>query len=171
MSGLSQELQALLQTVEGSDDEVEAKARASFGKLYCGGRFRGEVPMYQGGKVIFFEDRFDHAFFTSPDRARRAYSKAKLARDRIERMAWIGAMIRGAIPGVECWEVVPHQGRQHPRDRALVLWQPGYVVWLWPTNAEGVFKFSSAYPIPAAEIARSIRGGRKSWKVEEEGAP
>ena len=127
--------------------------------------------MHQGGKVVFYEDRFDHAFFSSPNRARNPYSKTKLALDRIERMAWIGSIIRGEIPGAECWEVTPHDGRQHPRDRALVLWQPGFIIWLWPTNTEGVFKFSSAYPVPSAELARYTRGGRKLWKVEKECAP
>jgi hypothetical protein len=170
--GVQERLQQLLTPVCGSDAEVEAMAEELFCQTYCDGGFRGELDMHGGGKVVFFNDRFHHAFHTSYDRARNPYSKAKLALDRIERMRWIGAMISGEIPGTECWEIPPKTGRQHPRDRVLVIWNPGYVVWLWPQRNEGEWKFSSAYPVPPAEIQRELRrGGRKVWSVEREDAP
>lgn len=171
MSHGTEHLLSLRKPVIGDDAVVEAQARSDYERLYCAGGHCSEIRMLDGPAVRFYADRFEHAFFTSPDRARHPYSKTKLAVDRIERMAWIGAMIRGEVVGTECWEVLPQSGRQHPRDRVLIHWEVGYVVWLQPNKEGNAYKFSSAYPVPPNELSRYVRGGRKKWRVEKKSAP
>jgi len=162
----TEHLQSLRKSVLGDDGAVEAQARSDYERLYCAGGLFSAIRMYDGVMVRFYADRFEHAFFTSHDRARHPYSNTKLAVDRIERMAWIGAMIRGEVEGTECWEVLPQSGRQHPRDRVLIHWEAGYVIWLQPNKEGNAFKFSSAYPVPPKELSNYVRrGGRKKWCV------
>lgn len=166
MSQGAEHLKNLLKPVIGDDEAVKWQARSDYEHLYCANRHCSEILMRDGFAVRFYADRFDHAFFTSPDRARHPYSKTKLAVDRIERMAWIGAIIRGEVEGAECWEVLPQSGRQHPRDRVLIHWDAGYVIWLQPNKEGNAYKFSSAYPVPPKELSNLVRGGRKKWRVE-----
>lgn len=165
MSQGDEHLKKLLKPVTGDDEAVKAQARSEFDRLYCPNGRSGEIRMRDGLAVRFYADRFEHAFFTSPDRARHPYSKTKLAVDRIERMEWIGAIIRGDVEGTECWEVLPQSGRQHPRDRVLIHWEAGYVIWLQPNKEGSAYKFSSAYPVPPKELSNYVRGGRKQWRV------
>ena len=84
------DLKALLLDLTGrGDGGVEALGRAEYCRLYASGG-RGTVHCADGAEVVFFEDRFDHAFFTTSDRYRRQDAKNVIARDRVERVAWIG---------------------------------------------------------------------------------
>src|SRR5436309_1821513 len=157
---MAADLNSLLLAVEGLDETgVESLGREEYERLYIQGEHRGEVALHNGGIAVFYRDRFHHAFRTSADRARRQFAKDKVAVERVARMRWIGEILRGRIPGTECWHVRPLSGRNHPLDRLYVLWEAAYVVWLWPTRIENAWRLSSAYPAPKQEITGYIRGG------------
>lgn len=150
-----------------SDDEAEAAGEAAFHDEFITRDGRsGEIKAHDGESVLFFADRYHHAFHTSPDRARRAYSKGKVARDRIARIRWIRPIVEGRIPGTECWEVplkIPEEGlRPFPGKRLYVLWPEEYVIWLIPLK-NGGFKFSTAYLIPPGEIGSYLKLATKIW--------
>lgn len=119
---------------------------------------RGQMITHDGENVVFYADRYDHAFRTSPDRARRAYDKSKVAIDRIERILWIKDLISKTRPKVTCKEKSPP-----PRwKRAYYCYERNYVVWLEPLRVEGGrpvgWKFSSAYPQPVPDFKRTTHG-------------
>ncbi len=120
--------------------------------------FRGEIKTHDGAKVVFFSDRYDHAFRTSYDRARRAYDKSKVAIDRIERMRWIKELISKSRTNVICKEKTPP-----PRwKRAYYCHESNYIVWLEPLRLRDGrpigWKFSSAYPQPVTDYKRTTKG-------------
>jgi hypothetical protein len=164
-------LDELLLNLDGlSDEEAEELGRREYRELYLNrGKF-GVLELYKGGEVVFHEDRYEHAFRSSPNRIRNPYSKAKVARDRIERIRWIRAIIQGEVPKTECWAVAP-QSRRPGRDRLYVVLANRFVVWLFPRK-DGGWKFSSAYSTTAQDIQRYTRGGTQVWTVpEKEEAP
>jgi len=112
--------------------------------------------------VMFFEDRFEHAFWTSSNRARYPDKKDVIALDRLERIQWIYLVISGRVPGVECWHVPSITGRRRPPNCLYIVWEEGYVVWLEPRN-NGGWRFSSAYVTGRADIRRYCFGGGKVW--------
>lgn len=151
-----------------TDDEAASFGERQYRELYLQRGRTGSLQAHDGEIVIFFEDRYHHAFHTSHNRAKHAYSKAKVATDRIERLAWVGPMIEGRFPDFECWEVplkVPEEGfRCFPGKRLYVSWSRGYLIWLEPLR-KGGFKFSSCYCVPSGDIARYIKRSRKLWPV------
>lgn len=149
------------------EDEAEKHGEAVYHKEFITHEGRsGMLTAHDGQAVKFFADRCHHATHTSIDRARQAYSKDKVAIDRIERLLWIKPIIEGRVADIECWEIplkVPEQGiRCFPGKRAYVSWVYGYIIWLEPLR-NGGFKFSSAYPLPNAEISRYTNRARKLW--------
>jgi len=108
---------------------------------------RGERQTHDGQPVIFYEDRFEHAFFTSAYKTSRQYHKGKFVRIRGARVRWIGQVIKGNINGVECWKIC-RPVRYHSPDttaaRLYILWDENYLVWLEPL-ARGRWWFSTAY--------------------------
>ena len=153
-----------------TNEEAALLGKTRYSKLYLQHGRRGILQAHDGEKVIFFEDRYHHAFHTSCNRARHPYSKAKIAMDRIERIAWIGPLIKGKFPDFECWEVplkVPEEGfRNFPGKRLYVSWSHDYLVWL-ELLRNGGFKFSSSYCVPSGEIARYTKRARKLWPVTQ----
>lgn len=120
----------------------------------------GMLLTHDGLNLKFFGDRYHHAFHTSPNRARQAYSKAKVSLERVERIKWVQPIVEGRVKGVECWEV-PYEGhRPFPGKRAYICWEHTYIVWVEPTK-DGSFKFSSAYPCSRGDLGRYTRVGRK----------
>ncbi len=150
-----------------TDEEAVAEGERQFHAEFITQNGRsGVIVAHDGVEVKFFADRYHHAFNTSQDRARQAYAKDKVAVDRIERIRWIKPIIEGRVADIECWEIplkVPEEGvRCFPGKRAYVSWVQGYIVWL-ELLRNGGFKFSSAYPLPNAEIGRHTSRARKLW--------
>jgi|688.fasta_scaffold223467_2 hypothetical protein len=168
MSMSETDLASLLFNLDGkSDEEAFQEGEKLFHEIFISRNGRsGALMSHDGEEVKFFADRYHHAFRTSSDRARRAYSKGVVARERLERLRWIRPIIEGKVAGVECWEVpkkVPEEAhRPFPGKRLYVSWSLDYLIWLEPLS-NGGFKFSTAYLAPHAEIARYTTRGRKLW--------
>lgn len=142
-----------------SPDELLNLAQ-NYWQTICGRR----LYTHDGQLVIFHKDRFDHAFYTSKDRARRPYDKDVVDMKRVIRARWIHALITGGVANSECWECPSKEtGRREPPDRLYIIWDEGYVIWLHP-RSEGGWRFSTAYCAPIAEIKKYCQGGKKIWK-------
>ncbi|HEV56629.1 MAG TPA: hypothetical protein ENN87_03920 [Phycisphaerales bacterium] len=156
-------LQTLLLNIEDlSDAEAEKLASRAYLEDYTdydthSGR-RGERVTHDNQSVVFYEDRFEHAFFTTADKVNRPFNKSQFVRDRASRVRWIGEIIAGKLPGSECWLV--YQG--NVLKRLYVHWDECYVVWLEPTKT-GKWKFSSAYTTSRADIRRKLCHARRIW--------
>jgi len=126
----------------------------------------GVRKTHDGQDVVFFEDRFQHAFYTSGEKTSRQYAKDKFERSRGERVAWIGPLLAGEIEGSECWLIPPKGGgrglSRRPPNRFYLLRQEWYIVWLEPRR-NGGWKFSSAY-VAGHSIERYGQEGRLFWK-------
>ena len=144
------------------DDDIEALARDWYDRLYVTSGQCGFHTCHDGEEVVFWRDRFEHAFFTSSNWARYPDRKDRLARDRIERIRWIGEVIAGRVPGSACWEVPSPTGRRRPPNRLYLVSSERYVVWLEP-RMRGGWKFSSAYVAQPRQLRNYCAGGRRIW--------
>jgi hypothetical protein len=142
--------------------EIELLGRQKYRELYLTqGKF-GIHSTHDQQPVFFWEDRFNHAFFTSSDRARYPDRKDILAVERIERMAWIGKVISGQVPNTGCWEGPSPTGRRKPPNRFYLSSDFLYIIWLEP-RYEGGWKFSTAYSALPPVIRKYCGQARKIW--------
>uniref|UniRef100_UPI003F714944 hypothetical protein n=1 Tax=Shinella sp. TaxID=1870904 RepID=UPI003F714944 len=146
---------ALLDLANMTTEECYEFGKAIYASDYLSGKERGSLKTHDGLDVVFYADRYEHAFRTSPDRARLAYDKSKFAIDRIERIHWIKELLLKSDEQFACKEKTPP-----PRwKRAYYCYNHCYVVWLEPLKVvEGRpsgWKFSSAYPLPVSEFKRT----------------
>lgn len=145
----------------GTDDEIFEHGRALYSEEFLNqSATRGELVTHDDQTVVFFSDRYDHAFRTSPDRARRAYDKSQVAIDRISRIHWVKELISKGGPKMVCKEKSPP-----PRwKRAYYCYENNYVVWLEPLRIQDGrpvgWRFSSAYPQPVTDFKRTTYGFR-----------
>lgn len=144
------------------DDEVEAKGKELYEELYINKGNLGVHNCHDGEEVVFWKDRYEHAFYSSDSHISNRFKKDKIARDRIERIHWIGKVIVGELPDTECWLVNGKFNRSIVYHRLYILWPKRYVVWL--EKAKGCWKFSSAYVTSSQNIRRYCKtGSRKIW--------
>lgn len=158
-------LDAFMLDITGkTPDEAFAAGRVLFTQLYVE-PFLGGMPLPDGNRVRFHKDRYDHAFKTSHDRSRNAYSKGQIALDRIERIRWIGEMLQGRAADVKCAMIPPKPPHPDPHrwQRIYYSWENSYLIWLQPVR-EGEWRFSSAYRAPAADIKRYLTSRRECKK-------
>ena len=118
---------------------IEDLGRRVYERYYVG----GSHTTHDGQRVIFFSDRFDHAFFRCDDFIRTAGVKNEIDQYRVERIHWIAALINGELPDSECHRM-PSKRDGKPDKRLYILNSECYVVWLEPLR-HGGWKFSSAY--------------------------
>jgi hypothetical protein len=153
-----------------TEEEAVQETRREYERLYLD---KGRPPKRLGirnthdsREVIFFEDRFKHAFFKSSHPISRSHLKDVFAWDRAERVRWIGPLIAGTLSDSECWLVPPKGNRRyHTRrlpNRLYILWRERYVVWLEPLRS-GAWKFSSAYPA-GGDVRRYCQAGSTLWQ-------
>jgi len=161
------DLDALLFDLTGlSDEEARELARARYKELYLNRGRIGLHTAHDGEPVIFYETQFDHAFFSDKDRGRyQSFEKKLLARERVERMRWIGPLIAGKIPGSACW-LVPREGVGYSPQRLYIIEAIPYVAWVKPkeTDPKG-WSFVSAYPTYGAYLRDQLRKNRGSRRI------
>jgi hypothetical protein len=161
---LSVDLSALLVDLTGLNDcQIENLGRREYGDLYLGGSKRGSLIAYDGSEVVFFEDRFDHAFFTTTDRYLHQYAKNVIAADRVARIRWIGPMLRGEVPNTQCWESTRAAGTVNIK-RICIASSELFVVWL-EARRNGGWKFSTTYVARAAQASDYKYGKKCVWRV------
>jgi hypothetical protein len=154
--------EVLLDFSQVRDDDLAANGEQAYRENYLNrGKF-GVHTCHDGGEVIFHEDRFGHAFFDKPNRWSLTKSRDIPDESRLERMRWIGALIRGEVANSECWEVPSPTGRRRAPNRLYIIWEEKYVVWLEPRQ-NGGWKFSTAYVKTRGTIRDYCRGGGKIW--------
>jgi len=145
-------------------EEAFETGRELFIKLYVE-PYPGGMQLPDGHIVRFHKDRYDHAFRTSYDRSRSAYSKSMIALERIEKIKWIGEMLQNRVLDVQYALVPPKPPHPDPQrwQRLHFSWQNLYVVWLQPIR-EYEWRFSSAYPTGSADIRRYLLKRRNCEK-------
>ena len=65
------------------EEEIEEKMRALWYEEYC----KADIETFDGVKVRFYEDMFEHCFFESYNRKEK--DKSILSLNRLEKMLWI----------------------------------------------------------------------------------
>lgn len=163
------DLKSLL--VDIAQTPVEEVARVAFvlyAELYLNkGRF-GVHSTHDGHDLLFHGDAFEHAFYTTSDWRCHPDRKDVVRMGSIERMRWIGPLVRGEVPGSACFEVPSPTGRYRPPNRVYAIFASPFVVWLEPRQKIG-WKFKSAYPLSIEEIRKYTNRGRTVWKWKEKG--
>lgn len=167
-------LASLLLDLTGlSNEEAEEKTYQEYIRLYTdtqtkSGR-RGELTLHDGEKAVFFEDRFEHAFFTSAYKTYRKYNKGAFDEKRAIRIRWIREILTGKTSGVEGWHIP--SGRRDNSGRPIlqrfyVLWDENYLIWLEYLTKTEKWKFSSAYVEPRGKpyIRKLTRMGTCFWR-------
>lgn len=168
-------LSSLLLDLGGlSDEQAEQKTYQEYIRFYTNRRtHRGMIGVHKTHDeedVIFFEDRFEHAFFSSAQGTYRQYAKDKFQRSRAIRVRWIGPVIQGCVEGTECWKIFSNQ-RYHSDagkpSRLYIVWHERYLVWLEPRK-KGDWWFSSAYVAERGRryISRITQNGVCLWRKE-----
>lgn len=158
------DLTSLLLDLTGLDDaQAEKLGRAEFRSLYVPRGTRGVLTAYDGSEIVFFEDRFDHAFFTTSDRYRHEFAKNVLDRDRVARVRWIGPILRGEVPNTQCWGTLRSPGTEQMK-RLCIASAEIYVIWL-DARRDGAWRFSTAYVARAAQASEYKYGKKVVWKV------
>lgn len=161
----------LLDFAKLSDEEAEATAYEEYLAFYMDREtpkgMKGVRKTHDGEEVLFFEDRFDHAFFTSAYKTSRQYHKGKFVRYRGMRVRWIGEIVRGNIDGSECWWIPDPDRRDSAGQiivrRLYVLWHENYIIWVDPLET-GKWKFSSAYWASKQYIRQITSRGTCFWR-------
>ncbi len=144
-----------------SPEEMVSEARRRFQEEFFQGEgARGDFMMEEGQRVFIFQDRFEHAFFTSSNRSRHQLAKDKPDPDRMERLLWIKPVLMGLVEGTECWLVTSKNDRRP--QRLYVVVQDSYVIWL-ESRPDGAWKFSTAYCAGRSDIKRYTEGGVRIW--------
>ena len=148
----------LLDITDIKEGDLEEFARAIFRELFIEANGRGEHLTHDNEVVVFWETRFDHAFYKPKD-WRETSEKQVVDDKRVERMPWILPLIGGEIANSECWRV-NSKGRVK---RMYVLRAKGYVVWL-ESRGEGQWTFSTGYVANTGYIYNQTRGQKRIWK-------
>ena len=143
------------------DAELADTGKQLYAENYLNKGRVGEYLCHDQAIVLFHEERFGHAFYDKFDRWCYRKRTDVPSRERIERIRWIGEIIKGNVIGSECWEVLGPDGRE-PRNRLYIVWKELYVVWLEPRTAGG-WRFSSAYVKQGGDIRKYCRKGNKIW--------
>ena len=77
-----------------SDEEAEEKTFQEYIRLYMDREtHKGKIGVrktHDGEDVIFYEDRFTHAFYTSLEGLYSQFKKDKFDKERAVRIRWIG---------------------------------------------------------------------------------
>jgi hypothetical protein len=157
------DLNDLIVSIDGLESaEIEDIARRLYGEIYVTSGRYGICKAHDGESVYFWEDRFEHAFYTSSNRIRYPDRKDRLDLERVKRIRWIKEIIAGRIPGTACWLTPSPSGGGRPLNRLYVLLSDSYVIWLEPRHSGG-WKFSTAYKARLKDVQRYCSLGKRIW--------
>jgi hypothetical protein len=162
-------LEALLLDVESSDDDaLLEQGRRLYKDTYLNQGHVGVHKTHDGKLLLFYEQQFDHAFWSSPDKHSGPHLKVRLARERIARMLWIGPLVAGEVLGSACWQGSGTGSPGRHQNRLYVIPNELYVAWLEPRTAGG-WKFWTAYRATRDKIVEYQQGRSliKRWEGEK----
>ncbi len=135
------ELAALLEDVSGlSGDALFEKGLSLYRELYLKKGRVGEASTHDGQVLLFYEDRYEHAFQTTSDRICAPERKDTVDAKRITCIRRNLPVIAGEVTETSCFEVPSPTGRSRPPNRLYVLEPELYVLWLEPRTL-GRWKF------------------------------
>ncbi len=98
----------------------EKEMRKLWKEEYC----ISEIETFDGVKVKFFEDMFDHCFFESDNRKKK--DKSILSLNRLEKILWIKDTLQdGDALLKKGWNT---QEKEHYKDRRVAIVKGNYVV-------------------------------------------
>ena len=143
-----------------SDDEVLKEAKRLYIQHYCSARI--PILTHDSQRVVFTEERFDHAFFSTDDKINKRFGKHVFVRERAERIHWIGAIIGGRISPTECWKLPPRYAAAS-RQRLYAVWNPAYAVWLF--EEKDGWRFSTAYGAATRDLRRYTGRGTFAQRI------
>lgn len=145
------------------DEQAKDFGMRLYQQIYLNKGGMGLHQTHDGVLLQFWENQFDHAFYTSSDPARHRDWKDKLDKKRIERVWWILPTVQARVANWCCWQVASPSGRKYPPNRLYVAEDFNYVVWLRPKGAKSGpgWVFESAYPAHPEDIKRYKRGGSR----------
>lgn len=102
------------------EDRLEEKMRELWYNHYC----HSEIETFDGVKVKFYEDMFDHSFFESSDRIKG--DKSILSLNRLEKMLWIKDTLQDNTAILkQGWDKVK---KEFSSDRRVAIVKGNYVV-------------------------------------------
>lgn len=145
-----------------SREDAIAHTREIYESVYLNGKNANDLPCHDGEKVIFYRDRFEHAFFTGGSTWGPAGDKSRLCPDRASKIRWIATVITCGVDRSECW-LIENDRHGRPPKRLYICRPKSYVIWLEPTKHERTWKFSSAFSMTPEKIRDRCRMGRKIW--------
>lgn len=161
------DLKSLLLDIETLElDEIERTERRLYKEIYLQFDAYGVLKAHDDENVFFWAKQFEHAFFTSKDRARHPEDKSNLAVDRIMRIRWIEHVIAGRVESTACYKAQSPGQKKHFTNRLYVVPSELYVIWLEPRD-KGGWRFSSAYNSSAQDIRKYCNTGKRIWKYQE----
>jgi hypothetical protein len=162
---MSVDLGSLILDLTGLDDtQVEALGREHYSAAYIDEGSRGIRLAHDEETVLFHKGRFDHAFFVSKD-WRFSDEKGRIDTQRVERVRWIGEIIRGNVPGSDCWLL-----RQNVTKRLYRVRSKDYVVWLDKYEADH-WTFSTAFTASPAQLKRFVERETCIWRYGQKNTP
>jgi hypothetical protein len=139
---------------------IEELGRRVYERDYVGAQHH----THDGQRVVFFANRFDHAFFRCDDFIRSGGLKNEIDPYRVERIHWIAQLIGGELTDSECHRM-PNRREGQPDSRLYILNSECYVVWLEPLR-EGGWRFSTAYKPLAYQIKQYRKDSlEKIWEL------
>lgn len=142
-----------------TEDAIEHTSQI-YDSEYLAGQNSNALSCHDGDKVIFYRDRFEHAFYTKSSSWGPDGDKSKFCRDRGSKIKWIASVLKCRTKRTECW-LVENERHGRPDKRLYISWPKGYVVWLEPTRHECTWKFSTAYSMTSQKIRERCKMGRR----------
>jgi hypothetical protein len=102
------------------EESREQEMRKLWKEEYC----LAEIETFDGVKVKFYEDMFDHCFYESNNRNKK--DKTILSLNRLEKILWIKDTLQDADAIFKKgWDT---QGKKHYTDRRVAIVKDNYVV-------------------------------------------
>lgn len=144
-------------------DYTEQYFRDMWTAAYC----KQEIYTFDGIRVYFYDDNFDHAFYESTDRRQGIHKSKKkdvLSLKRLARLYWIKDVLRD--PDAELYVGYESKTKSYTRSKRVAVVKNNYIVVI-QIYADKKAKFITAYV--ADESIGKIKEGPK-WSDTKKNA-